>query len=283
MLRIWLSELSFIGPVLAGRLLERFSSADALRQADKNELMTVQGIGEKRAEEIIINNDFTKAESIYESCISTGINPRGPADPLFKGKLMLLSEPPVIVYTKGICGPDIFSKTAGIVGSRRCTRLTRDETINIADKFAGNGYTIISGMARGVDSYAHTAAVKKDCPTVAVLGCGVDICYPPEHITLMDRILEHGLIISEYPPGTPPTVYTFPRRNRLIAALSDLLIITAAAEKSGSLTTAEEAAKLNKAIYVPSEPCDRDHAGCVALIEEGRAYALSDTKSLLPS
>ena len=131
----------------------------------------------------------------------------------------------------------IHDQTVGIVGARRCTQEAKQQVVDLAQKLVSANVTIVSGMAKGIDAYAHTVCLKSGGSTVAVLGNGLDICYPREHNKLMECIINNGLVVSEYPPGTPPTKYHFPKRNRLISAWSDQLYVIAPGKGSGGLTT----------------------------------------------
>jgi DNA processing protein len=137
-------------------------------------------------------------------------------------------------------------------------------------------------MAKGIDGYAHTACVKADGYTLAILGCGLDICYPKEHIELMQRIIEKGAIISEYPPGTKPDANHFPMRNRLISAWCKKLLVAEAGEKSGSLLTAAFAKEQNRQVFAaPNSIYSRESVGTNKLIEEGAKIYLKPSQLLL--
>ena len=157
---------------------------------------------------------------------------------------------PVILYTKGRISVDKIKKTVAIVGARRCTQLEKQTTAGITLEYVEEGYSIVSGMAKGVDSYAHTACIKEGGYTVAVMGNGLDICYPKEHNELMRAIEDNGLLLSEYPPGVKPKRYHFPKRNRIIAQWSDEIVVVAPGMRSGSLITAEYAKKLGKQVRI---------------------------------
>lgn len=144
---------------------------------------------------------------------------------------------PILLYTKGTFKINDYTKTLGIVGARRCTPEGKEKAIEAATLAVKENAAIISGMAKGIDSYGHTACIKAAGYTVAVLGNGPDICYPKEHLPLYEAIVRTGCIISEYPPGTTPTSYNFPLRNRIIAALSDELYVADAGKNSGTQYT----------------------------------------------
>ena len=149
----------------------------------------------------------------------------------------MIKDAPTVIYYKGTIKK--MEKTVGIVGARRCSQQDKRKAVKIAEYYTEKQNAIISGMAKGIDSYVQTACLKLGGYTVAVLGNGLDICYPEEHRLLMKRIEEKGLLISEYPPGTLPAKYNFPRRNRLISAWSDELVVISPGKGSGSLITAK--------------------------------------------
>ena len=143
-----------------------------------------------------------------------------------------------------------MEKSIAIVGARRCTQEIKKYAVKITEQYTREGYAIISGMAKGIDSYAHTACLNSGGYTVAVVGNGLDICYPCEHRKLMDRISDKGLLLSEYPPGIKPTRYTFPQRNRIISAWANKVVIIAPGKGSGALITAEYGKKYGKEVDI---------------------------------
>ena len=183
--------------------------------------------------------------------------------------LQTLYDPPLALYYRGKL-PAEDSLTMAIVGARRCTVHGYQTAKGLAKGIAAGGFTIVSGMARGIDSAAHQGALEIGRETIAVLGCGIDVCYPRENTELYYEIPEHGCLMSELPPGTAPEGRHFPRRNRLIAALSRGIIIVEAKKRSGSFITVEQGLTLGKDIYaVPGRPDDPLSEGCNALIREG--------------
>ncbi len=183
--------------------------------------------------------------------------------------LMNLYMPPAIIYYKGDLNL-VKTETAAIVGSRKCSYYGSAITKSISNYLSLMNITIVSGAARGIDSIAHRVAIEKHNKTIAVLGCGIDIYYPMENKKLIDKIAEDGLVISEFPLGYPPFPKNFPQRNRIISALSKLIIITEATEKSGSLYTATFALELGKDVMVvPGNVTENNYKGCNNLIKEG--------------
>lgn len=193
----------------------------------------------------------------------------------FPARLAEIPDPPYALFVKGNL-PDESCMSASIVGSRECTPYGELQTLKFAKTLAGCGVQIISGMAKGIDGHAHRGALQGNGKTFAVLGCGVDVCYPREHIGLYADILEHeGGILSEYPPGTTPEGGNFPQRNRLISGLGDFLLVMEAKEKSGSLITVDLALEQGKDIYALPGPVSSPLSkGCNRLIHQGAEILL---------
>lgn len=167
-------------------------------------------------------------------------------------------------------------KCVAVVGSRSTTQYGRKTASEIAGKLAEKGVTIVSGMARGIDTCAHRGTLAAGGDTVAVLGCGVDICYPKENSQLKQEIEEKGLIISEYPPGTEPMPYHFPQRNRIISGLSAVTVVVQARNNSGALITAELAAEQGREVFaVPGNIDSEYNLGNNKLIRDGARLILN--------
>lgn len=204
----------------------------------------VEGIGSHRAAQIVkdLPRATREAELVLERCAAAGISVVTPDDDNYPGLMRDLDDAPAVLYVRGTLEPRDLSAVA-IVGSRNCTHYGRDQAARFAALLAGAGFTVVSGGARGVDSAGHEGAMRvPHGRTIAVLGCGVDVVYPPENADLFDRIAKAGAIVSHYPPGTPPNQRHFPERNRVISALSRGVLVIEADERSGSLITARVAA-----------------------------------------
>ncbi len=145
--------------------------------------------------------------------------------------------PPILFYRGNINLLRYDVRRAAVIGARRCTRVGKERAIEITTQLTKSGMVTVSGMAKGIDAYAHTASLKAGGATIAVLGNGIDICYPPEHDELMEAIIDHGLVISQFLPGTTPRQYQFPARNKLIAGLSEKIYVVEASRNSGTNTT----------------------------------------------
>lgn len=180
-----------------------------------------------------------------------------------------IKDPPKELYYIG--NIDILNRRcAAVVGSRTTTQYGRSTAVSIATKLATREVVVVSGMARGIDTCAHQGALDCDGSTIAVLGCGVDLCYPKENKELKKEIEKNGLVISEYPPGTEAMPYSFPKRNRIISGLSEITVVVQARNESGALITAELAAEQGREVYaVPGNIDSQYNLGNNKLIKDG--------------
>ncbi|MFT5875195.1 MAG: DNA protecting protein DprA [Clostridium sp.] len=260
--------------------MNAFETPQNIYKTTKSELVNISGIGSSTADIIINSRSLEKAEEILNKCEKLKINILTYGDYLYPIEVKDIKKAPVILYYRGKLIED--SMGVAIVGSRRCTDYGKRLTVEAAQFLAQNRIPIISGMAKGIDGYAHTACLKADGYTLAILGCGLDICYPKEHIELMQRIIEKGAIISEYPPGTNPDANHFPTRNRLISAWCKKLLVVEAGEKSGSLLTAAFAKEQNRQVFAaPNSIYSRDSLGTNKLIEDGAKIYLNPSQLLI--
>lgn len=184
-------------------------------------------------------------------------------------RLAEIADPPIVLWTIG--DRSLLSRPAvALVGSRRATPAGLVLARGLGRDLARAGLTVVSGLARGIDAAAHQGALEAGGPTVAVLGCGVDVVYPREHRDLVSRVGSTGCLVSELPPGTPPLARHFPLRNRVISGLSLAVVVVEAAERSGSLITARMALEQGRDVLaVPGSVVSGCHRGCHALIKDG--------------
>lgn len=188
-------------------------------------------------------------------------------------KLLCYKGMPKGLYVLGKL-PDKTRKSVAIVGARRSSTYGNQIAKSFAKELAGAGVQIISGMAWGIDGKAHEGALEGGGDTYAVLGCGVDICYPSGHRKIYEAMIQRGGILSEQPPGMPPIAGHFPARNRIISGLSDLVLVVEAKERSGSLITADLALEQGKDVFaVPGRIGDEMSKGCLNLIKQGAGLA----------
>lgn len=223
------------------------------------------------------HSDYEKA---YDMLKDAGISFITREDKEYPGKLSSIFSSPRFFYYKGILPGE--NPCIAIVGARNCTGYGSGMAGKLAGELAEQGVGIISGLAYGVDKAAHDGALRGGGPTFAVLGCGIDICYPASHKQTYEKILsEGGGILSEYPPGSKPLSWFFPQRNRIIAGLSDGILVTEAREKSGSLITVSFGLEYGKNIYaVPGRVDDPLSEGCNYLLKEGAKAVTCSTDIL---
>ena len=203
------------------------------------------------------------------AAVSISISSVSPADACFPTALAAIHDPPHTLWVKGDL--DVLrSASVAIVGSRAASPYALEVARQLGADLARRRVTVVSGLARGVDSAAHRGALEGGGRTIAVFGCGVDVVYPPEHRELAERIAQHGALVSEFPPGMPPLKHNFPQRNRLISGLSLAVVVVEAAEGSGSLITADFALEQGRAVLaVPGNVLGGRNYGAHALLRDG--------------
>lgn len=216
----------------------------------------------------------SRAEAIRNRCSGEGIEILTFDAPGYPALLRAIPSPPLVLYRAGRPFPE--GPAVAVVGSRSPTGAGKDFARQLSGELAGNGWTVVSGMARGIDAAAHEGALSAGGVTVAVLGCGVDVVYPPEHGGLRERILGSGALLSEYPPGTLPRPHRFPARNRIVSGLSRGVVVAEAPERSGALITARMALEQGREVFaVPGNPWFAHTAGSNRLLREGATPACS--------
>ena len=271
----WLANISGIGTKTIRQLHKYCGSAKAVWHLSGSELRKLYGITEEAAERISRSKTGWDLDKEWDKLLAKGVSFVSLEQQIYPRRLREIYDPPYGLYYIGQL-PEEEAPAVGIVGGRACSRYGKDIAKRSGKCLAANGVSIISGMARGIDSYGHEGAMEGGGSTYAVLGCGVNVVYPPENAALYEQIVMHGGILSEYPPDMPPRPGFFPMRNRIIAGLSDLLIIIEAKEKSGSLITADCALEQGKDIYAaPGRIGDTLSAGCNRLIRQGAGILLS--------
>lgn len=254
-LYIQLINTDGIGPIGFKKLLARFGCVEeALSAVSKKKKIFPQ----KKAEEEIMRAELCCAEIITLE------------DELYPYNLKQIEDCPPVLYAKGNTEFLKNSNMLAVVGSRNASLSAVKLAENISSRVAKSDIVIVSGMARGIDAAAHRGALAATGKTVAVLGTGVDVVYPPENENLYQELLKKGLVISEYPFGTKPQASNFPRRNRIVSGLSKGVLVIEAGLKSGSLITAGQALEQGRDVYaIPGAPYDGRASGCNKLLKEG--------------
>ena len=274
---LWFTKINGIGPVTQHALLEELNTPEAVYHASEEQLLRT-GMTENRIRLILEARDLDDARQELEQCREQGIFLMTYRDEIYPKELRSVPDLPVLLYGKGKpelfgpnasleidfgekwqpFGPDYvpteldwwwkdepqincLNRRVAVIGARRCTREDKEKCINRVKRIGEDnpGAIIISGGAKGIDGYAHTAAIKNGLRTIAFVGTGPDQCYPREHWELFEQISEQGMILSEYPPGTSAYPSHFPRRNRLIAAWSDEMYVIGAGRNSGTRSTVQ--------------------------------------------
>ncbi|HCF70116.1 MAG TPA: DNA-protecting protein DprA [Syntrophomonas sp.] len=277
---IWLCTVKGIGPVTQKKLLAVFQSPELIYRADREELVNRTGLRVSFIDALMESRSLEKAKKIQNSLVKHDIWLLKMIDKLYLAEVSKLSTTPALLYYRGNLKED--SVGVAIVGSRRCTKYGKQVTSEAASYLAGQGIPVISGMAKGIDGYAHTACLKAGGYTLAFLANGLDICYPPEHQILMEQIIENGAVISPYPPQTRPLKSNFYKRNALMSAWSFKVLVIEAGIKSGALMTAQYAEQQEKAVLaVPNSIYSPESAGTNKLISQGADIYLQPAQ-LLP-
>ncbi len=269
-----------VGSVSLARLLAAFGSAKAALGAPLADLRRVPGLREDVIQAVHGRACSADPERELERLAAMGakVAALGGAD--YPPLLAEIYAPPPLIFVRGDLGPSRAGGVA-IVGSRRMSPYGRKVAEDLARDLALAGVSVISGLARGVDAAAHAGALAAGGHTVGVLGCGLDVAYPPEHLELAARMAGQGAVISEFPLGTPPAAGNFPVRNRIISGLSRAVVVVEASLKSGSLITARHALDQGREVFaVPGPVTSAQSQGCHELLRDG-ARLLSSARDLL--
>ncbi|MBW4562141.1 MAG: DNA-processing protein DprA [Mojavia pulchra JT2-VF2] len=283
----WLawSQISGIGPVLLRRLQQHFGTLATAWKATAAELSQVEGFGFQTLEKVVKQRSRLHPEQILTKHQEENPHFWTPADADYPRLLLETPSPPPILYYRGEVElqENLGHKPlVGIVGTRKPSDYGIRWTRQISTALAKNGFTVVSGMAEGIDTESHAAAIKAGGRTIAVLGTGVDVIYPHTNRDLYQQILAAGLVVSEYPTKTPPDRAHFPRRNRIIAGLSRAILVIEAPIKSGALITATYANEFGRDVYaLPGRLDDYPSQGCLKLLSQGAFLILKELDELL--
>ncbi|NTV35757.1 MAG: DNA-protecting protein DprA [Anaerolineaceae bacterium] len=257
-----------IGSVRFSALLDHFERMELAWSASRSDLLSA-GLSERIVDGIIKFRGEADLDRIWKNITERGIQVLTWNDEDYPKHLKQIDQPPPVIYTRGRIDFEDDSAIA-IVGTRRASAYGRQIANDLAGFLARNGITVVSGLARGIDGIAHESAIKNGGRTLAVLGSGVDVVYPPEHRLLSEKIIEQGALVSDYPPGTPPDSTNFPPRNRIISGLSMATVVIEAGETSGALITASFAANQGRDVFaVPGNINAPQSCGTNRLIENG--------------
>lgn len=278
---IWLSNACGAGSRCAVRLCGYFGDAESVYKAKEKQYKASGVKIDKRVLQRLLDKDISYAKEILAWCGDMGVDVLCPGHKGYPKNLTQLSDAPMVLYSLGEV-PD-FSEIfcCAMVGTRKMSAYGKKCAVNFGYNLARCGAMIISGLARGIDSAAMTAALDAGGKTVAVLGCGIDVVYPAENEDLMRRVVKNGCVLTEYAPGTSPYGPNFPVRNRLISALSQAVLVVEGNMRSGALITARHGFYQNKDIYaVPGQIDDPGALGTNSLIKGG-VQAVTDPAEII--
>lgn len=270
---IWLTSKPVITPQKIMSLLEYFSTAEEIYLAKT--YFNVPNIGEKEASALRDKN-MDAAKRIREGTEKLGADIITFDDERYPDRLRYIMPPPYILYVRGSIPSLDTLLTIGVVGTREISPYGRIVTHRLAYDLAKNGVLIVSGLARGADTIAAKAAIRANAPTIGVLGCGIDVAYPPENKEIIDEVAKCGMVITEYPLGAAALPNHFPERNRIIAGLSNGVLVTDAPKRSGSLITARLATEYGRDVFsVPGNILEAEHIGSNTIIQQGAKLVMS--------
>jgi len=278
----WLawSQVDRVGPVLLRRLQQHFGTLADAWNTNPAQLQRVEGFGNQivtavtAARSQINPEQFLEQHSVKNPCFWT------PADADYPRLLLEIPSPPPVLYYRGQVQwqeNQGITPIVGIVGTRDPTEYGKRWTRKISAALAKRGFTVVSGMAAGIDTEAHSGCLEAGGRTLAVLGTGVDMIYPPRNRNLYEQIQQQGLVMSEYPAGVQPNRVHFPQRNRIVAGLSRAVLVMEAPTKSGALITADFANEFCRDVYaLPGSLDNYKSLGCLGLLNKGAHVILSE-------
>ena len=273
-LEYWLILNSIKGLSIQVKLetLSLFGNPLEIYKADKEAVLRA-GFTQENYEALHSQYIQDEAKRILEYCNKNNIRILTLEDEEYPELLKYIYDPPIILYVRGTI-PKL--NAVAMVGSRKASGYGIETAVKLSSQLALSGILVVSGLARGIDTASHCGALKENSPTIAVLGCGVDITYPPENLSLMERIIDQGAVVSEYPPGTRPAPYNFPSRNRIISGMSSGTVVVEAGVKSGSLITAKYALEQGREVFaVPGNINHLNSQGTNMLIKDGAKVVMN--------
>ncbi|UBF29709.1 DNA-processing protein DprA [Kovacikia minuta CCNUW1] len=282
----WLawSQMNGIGPILLRRLQKHFGTLADAWEASPMDLLEVDGLGSQTVETIAAERRHLDPDQLLQQHTQDNPDFWTPADPDYPQLLLEIPDPPALLYFRGqvkLQENQGLLPMVAIVGTRSPSEYGRRWTRRITTTLAQNGFTVVSGLAEGIDTEVHHSCLDMEGRTLAVLGTGVDTIYPWSNRNLYQQVVKQGLVLSEYPAGTQPDRIHFPRRNRIIAGLCRAVLVMEAPKKSGALITAYFANDYGRDIYILPGSLDNPKAiGCLNLWSKGAQPILSESHLL---
>jgi DNA processing protein len=266
--------------VLIRRLQQHFGTLAEAWKASASQLGQVEGFGYQNVTAVTAGRSQINPEQLLEQHLVKNPYFWTPADADYPRLLLEIPSPPPVLYYRGQVHPQEnqgITPMVGIVGTREPTEYGKRWTRKISTALAKHGFTVVSGMAAGIDTNAHHGCLSAGGRTLAILGTGIDVVYPPRNLSLYEEIQKQGLVISEYPAGSKPNRVHFPQRNRIIAGLSRAVLVMEAPTKSGALITADFANEFCRDVYALPGSLDNEQAlGCLGLLSKGAHVILNE-------
>jgi len=277
---IGLNLIEGLGPVRVRSLIDALGTPQAVFEADEEALLRAQGVGRELAHRIVVQGPDVDAAAEEARARQLGARILTPLDAEYPAALKRIHDPPLALYVWGRLAPS-DKQAVAVVGSRRCTHYGMTVADRLSYQLAKVGFTVVSGLARGIDTAAHRGALKAGGRTLAVLGGALDKIYPPESEELAAAIADQGAVVSEFPMGREPDRTTFPYRNRIVSGLSMGVVVVEAGYKSGALHTADAALEQGRSVFaVPGRVDSPASKGTNQLIKTG-ARLTSDVDDII--
>ncbi|HXS55036.1 MAG TPA: DNA-processing protein DprA [Hanamia sp.] len=279
--QIALTLVPNIGDVRSKGLIQHFGDASAVFHAQKKALEAIEGIGLKAIESLLNFKDFKRAEEEIGFIKKYNITPLFLTDKNYPQRLLNCYDSPPMLYYKGNANLN-SSKIVAIVGTRNNNEYGKNITEKLVDQLANEDILIVSGLAFGIDSIAHKSCIKNNVPTIGVLAHGLDRVYPAQNASLAKQMISCGGLLTEFKSNTIPDKQNFPGRNRIVAGISDCVIVVESGIKGGSLITAELANGYNKDVFaIPGRVEDSKSSGCNYLIKNNKAMLITSADDIL--
>ena len=279
--QIGMTMLPGIGSVLAKNLLAYCGSPEAIFKTSKAKLLKIPAIGEERAQAIVQAVVLSEAEKELQFIEEFKITPLFFTDDTYPLRLKQLADSPLLLYYKG--NADLNAeKIVGVVGTRKATEYGKEATRKLIADLASHNILVVSGLAYGIDIAAHNAALEHNLKTVGVLAHGLNTIYPSQHTASAKKMVKQGGLLTEYKSIDPMTQHNFPDRNRIVAGISDALVVVESAIKGGAVLTANIANSYNKDVFAfPGRTIDKTSAGCNFLLKTFKAGLIENAADLL--
>ena len=270
---LWLSLRCKSGDTF-DRLIRAFKSPEDIYRAEEADIALA--VGSRNADVARLSNkDLTDAQRIMRFCTMTDVGILSYGDDRYPARLRMLPDPPIVLYYKGELPVFEGNLFLTVVGTRRMSEYGKRMTFEISYDLARAGATVVTGMALGIDGLASASAMAAGGKTLAFLGCGIDVTYPPEHKYLMNSIIRHGAVITEYAPGTRPDGKNFPHRNRIMSGISQGVLMIEGNRRSGALITARCAEKQGRDLFVLPGNADEENSEGPTLLLKGGATPIT--------